>query len=148
MKINWGTAIVLAIISFMTFIIYLVVTMTTSDNFNHDLVTEEYYKQELSFQDQLNRESNAQNLVTNIQTEVTEDGLIISFPPELEYQKIKGNLRLYRPSNKAQDFTIPVSLSSHETFIPGKHLEQGRWNIEIDWTYGEESYYYKKEFTY
>lgn len=148
MKINWGTAIVLSIISFMTFIIVLVVTMTNNKNFNHDLVTEEYYKQELSFQDQLDREKNAQNLVTNIQTEVTDDGFRISFPREMEYSVIKGNLRLYRPSNKAQDFTIPVALVAHQMIIPGKYLEKGRWNIEIDWSYEEENYYYKKEFTY
>ncbi len=148
MKINWGTAIVLSIISFMTFIIVLVVTMTNNKNFNHDLVTEEYYKQELSFQDQLDREKNAQNLVTNIQTEVTDDGFHISFPREMEYSVIKGNLRLYRPSNKAQDFTIPVALVAHQMIIPGKYLEKGRWNIEIDWSYEEENYYYKKEFTY
>lgn len=148
MKINWGTAIVLSIISFMTFIIVLVVTMTNNKNFNHDLVTEEYYKQELSFQDQLDRKKNAQNLVTNIQTEVTDDGFRISFPREMEYSVIKGNLRLYRPSNKAQDFTIPVALIAHQMIIPGKYLEKGRWNIEIDWSYEEENYYYKKEFTY
>jgi hypothetical protein len=29
-KISWGTSIVIAIISFMTFILYLVITMTTN----------------------------------------------------------------------------------------------------------------------
>ena len=65
-KINWGTGIVIAIVSFMSFIIFLVVSMTTNQEFNHDLVVEEYYKQELSFQDQLNWETNSQNLIRNI----------------------------------------------------------------------------------
>ncbi len=42
LKINWGTSIVLSIMSFMTFILYLVITMTTSSEFNHDLVIEDY----------------------------------------------------------------------------------------------------------
>lgn len=148
LKINWGTSIVLAIISFMTFIIVLVVAMTTDKNFNHDLVTEEYYKQELSFQDQLNREANSQNLVTNIAVSKTREGILITFPSNLEYSQIKGEMFLYRPSDKEQDFTIPLKLSQHEMIIPERFLEKGRWNIEIDWSYLEETYYYKKELTY
>ncbi len=148
MKISWGTGIVLAIITFMGFILYLVVTMTTGSEFNHDLVTEEYYKQELTFQDQLNREANSQNLTENIQIQKTEEGILISFPGNLDFSQIKGNILVYRPSNKRQDFDIPLELSASQMIIAGKHLEKGRWNLEIDWSYGEESYYYKKEFTY
>jgi len=148
LKINWGTGIVLAILSFMTFIIYLVVTMTTNQEFTHDLVVEEYYKQELNFQDQLNRESNSQSLRRNIQFEQTEDGVVIYFPSNMEVSKITGKILFYRPSDKKMDFNIPIELSSHEVLIPGRFLEKGRWNIEIDWGYEKEAYYYKKEFTY
>ncbi len=132
----------------MTFIIILVVAMTTDKNFNHDLVTEEYYKQELSFQDQLNREANSQNLVENIDVVKTPDGILIKFPYNLDFKRIEGELFLYRPSNKEQDFTIPLNLSQHEMIVPKRFLEKGRWNIEIDWSYEEESYYYKKELTF
>ncbi|MCM4158316.1 FixH family protein [Antarcticibacterium flavum] len=148
MKINWGTSIVIAIMSFMAFILYLVITMTTNQEFNHDLVTEEYYKQELTFQDQLDRETNAKNLTTNIGVENTDEGIIINFPQDLDLNDIKGNINLYRPSNKEQDFTIPVDLKAHKVLIPARHLETGRWNIEINWTYGSESYYFKKELTF
>lgn len=80
LKINWGTSIVLAIISFMTFILYLVITMTTSSEFNHDLVVEDYYKQELKFQDQMARETNSQTLTRDIEIERSEQGMLINFP--------------------------------------------------------------------
>ena len=147
-KINWGTGIVIAILSFMTFIIFLVVSMTTNQEFNHDLVVEEYYKQELSFQDQLNRETNSQNLRRNIQVEHTENGLTVLFPTNMEVSEITGEILVYRPSNKEMDFNIPVALSSHQLLIPAENLEKGRWNIEIDWAYENESYYFKKEITY
>jgi hypothetical protein len=148
MKINWGTSIVIAIISFMTFILYLVITMTTNQEFNHDLVTEEYYKQELTFQDQLDRETNSKNLVTNIMVEKLDKGMLVSFPADLDLSAIKGSIFMYRPSNKEQDFSIPLNLSTHQILIPGEQLESGRWNIEINWAYDTESYYYKKEFTF
>lgn len=147
-KINWGTGIVIAILSFMTFIIFLVVSMTTNQEFNHDLVVEEYYKQELSFQDQLDREANSLNLRRNIQVEQTENGFTVLFPTNMEVSKITGKILVYRPSDKEMDFNIPIALSSHQLLIPAGNLEKGRWNIEIDWAYEKEFYYFKKELTY
>ncbi|MFD2517677.1 FixH family protein [Salinimicrobium flavum] len=148
MKISWGTAIVLAIISFMTFILFLVVTMSTDEKFSHDLVTEEYYKTELSFQQQLDKEINAQNLTENIKTEKTPEGLVITFPDELEYTGIAGTMFLYRPSDKQLDSEFPLLLSSHQLLVPDKRLAGGRWNINVDWTYAGQSYFYKEEITY
>lgn len=148
MKINWGTGIVLAIVSFVTFILFLVITMSTDKAYSHDLVTEEYYKTELEFQEQLDKEINARNLSENLNIEKTAEGLLISFPEELDPSAIKGKMFLYRPSNKQLDSEIPLSLSSHQLLVPDNRLVGGRWNIHIDWTYGKESYFYKEEINY
>ena len=132
----------------MTFILYLVITMTTNKNFSHDLVIEEYYKQELLFQDQMARETNSQTLIKDIEVKKTLNGMLIDFPPGLDPLLIKGKIMLYRPSSKEQDFSIPIQLSEEQMIIPASLLEAGRWNIIIDWSYLEESYYYKKEFTF
>ena len=148
MKFNWGTGITLAIVGFISFIMYFVVSMSTDKKMAHDLVTEEYYKKELDFQGRLDRELNAQNLVENISIEKTAAGLLIRFPEDLEFQNIEGHVFLYRPSNKQLDVEIPLSLSSHQMLIPEKHLLAGRWNIEINWNYFEENYFFKEELTY
>ena len=148
MKISWGTAIVMAIVSFISFIMFFVITMFTDDAYSHDLVTEEYYKTELQFQEQLDREANATLLSENIRTEKTSEGVVISFPRELDYQKIKGKVFLYRPSNKRLDSEIPLSLSSHQMLVPDKILVGGRWNININWEYEEDSYYFTEEINY
>ena len=148
MKISWGTAIVMAIISFIAFIMFFVITMFTDKAYSHDLVTEEYYKTELAFQDQLNRETNASRLSENIKIERTVEGMLISFPQELEFGKIKGNVFLYRPSNKQLDNEIPISLSSHQLLVPDNRLVGGRWNINIDWQYEDQEYYFKEEINY
>ena len=66
MKISWGTGLVLAIVSFITFIMFLVITMSTDKAYSYDLVTEEYYKTELEFQHQIDKETNATKLSENI----------------------------------------------------------------------------------
>lgn len=148
MKISWGTGIVLAIIGFISFIMYFVITMSTDKAYKYDLVTEEYYKTELAFQQQIDKETNAHNLQENIHIKKTEAGLIITFPKELDFSKIKGKMFLYRPSNKQLDNELPLLLSSSQLLVPDSSLAGGRWNIIIDWSYEDESYYYKKEINY
>ncbi|MCK5400025.1 MAG: FixH family protein, partial [Flavobacteriaceae bacterium] len=50
MKMNWGTGIVIAFIGFIAFIMFFVITMSTNKKYEHDLVTEDYYKEELEYQ--------------------------------------------------------------------------------------------------
>ncbi len=148
MKINWGTGIVIAFIAFISFIMYFVINMMTNDKYEFDLVTENYYGQELEFQHDIDKQKNAKNLEENISWSKTEDGILIQFPENLNINDITGNVFLYRPSNKHLDFDTEISLSSHTLLIPDKRLLGGRWNITIDWKYNGTSYMYKQEISY
>lgn len=148
MKVNWGTAIVIAFVGFIGFIMYFVVSMSTNDKYDHDLVVEDYYQKELKFQSDIDKEKNAKALKTNINWQKTENGILVEFPKELDVKKIKGTVFLYRPSNKKLDFEIPISLSNHNLLIPDNKLLDGRWNISIDWAYNKESYLYKEAINY
>ena len=148
MKINWGTGIVLAFIGFIAFIMYFVVTMITNDKYNHDLVVDDYYKQELEYQKDIDKQTNANKLVKNISYERTQEGLQINFPNNLEPENIKGKVFLYRPSNKQLDFETTISLSKSHLLIPDSSLVDGRWNIKIDWQYSGESYLFKEQIIY
>ncbi|MBU2938932.1 FixH family protein [Lacinutrix sp. C3R15] len=148
MKINWGTGIVIAFIVFISFIMYFIITMMTNNKYDHDLVVEDYYKQELQFQKDIDKETNAKTLVENITYKKTEEGLVIIFPENLSINNITGKVFLYRPSNKQFDFEMPISLSNHNLLIPDKRLLDGRWNINVDWQYNGKNYLYKKEISY
>jgi hypothetical protein len=148
MKINWGTGNVLAFIGFIAFILYFVITMMTNKDYEHDLVTEDYYKAELEYQNDIDKEENSKKLAQNISWKKTEEGILISFPETFEAKNITGNVFLYRPSNKQFDFEAKISLSNHNLLIPDKRLLDGRWNIYVDWQYNGKSYLYKKEIVY
>ncbi len=148
MKINWGTAIVLVFIGFISFILYFVVRMNTEKKYEHDLVIEDYYKKELAFQNEINAEENSKNLENNILIHTTIEGLVISFPKDKNSSDISGMVSLYRPSNKKLDFEIPISLSSSKMIIKDENIIEGRWNIIINWKYNDTSYLFKKSFTY
>jgi len=145
MKINWGGGIVIAIIAFMAFILYFVIRMSTNSKYDYDLVTENYYKSELVFQKEINKEQNLKLLSEPIQIEQKSEGITIIFPAELKPKEIQGKVFLYRPSNKKLDIEIPLSISSNILFLPKKDLAGGRWNIYIDFTHQGTAYLVKKE---
>jgi hypothetical protein len=148
MKINWGTAIVIAFVLFISFIMYFVITMSMDKKYQHDLVIEDYYGQELEFQEDIDKEEYSKTLTSDITWIKTAEGIEIIFPKNLNIVGIEGKVFLYRPSNKHLDFEIPISLSNHNLLIPDKRLLDGRWNLKVDWTYNNKEYLFKKEITY
>ena len=115
---------------------------------NHDLVTEEYYKAELGYQDEIDAENNANDNSAQLKTEKITEGFLIQFPENLDFKNIRGTVSLYRPSNKHLDFDFDIDLSKSHLLIPHKRLLEGRWDIKVLWTYEGEEYLHKQKFTY
>lgn len=147
MKMNWGTAIVLSFVAFISFILYFVIQMNVNHKANHDLVTEDYYKDALNHQTEINAEVNA-NRHEKITLEKTDEGLILHFPENIDFNKAKGTVFLYRPSNKQLDFDLPIRLSDANLLISKERLLDGRWDVKITWSHQEEEYLQKESITY
>ncbi|PWG06891.1 FixH family protein [Polaribacter aquimarinus] len=148
MKFNWGTGIALAIVGFISFIMYFVITMSTDNTYSHDLVTDKYYQQELKYQNEIDATKNAKALKKNITLNRIPEGLQIIFPPNFIPEKIKGKVFLYRPSNKQLDFEMPISITNTYLLVPEKRLLDGRWNITVSWNYKNTPYLFKKELNF
>ncbi len=148
MKINWGTGIVIAIVAFISFIMYFVVTMTTNHDANHDLVTEEYYKAELGYQKEIDAERNAITAASQIKIKKSPEGLLVIFPDGYDDTNVEGIVSLYRPSNKNLDFNLPISLSNSHLLIPDNQLLEGRWDIKVFWEHEEKEFLHKESITF
>jgi nitrogen fixation protein FixH len=148
MKINWGTAIVISFVAFISFILFFVVRMSIDNRSNHDLVTEEYYKAELGYQQEINAENNANENSVKLVVTKTAKGLRVEFPEKLDFKKVKGKISLYRPSNKHLDFDLNLNLSNTHLLIPDKSLLDGRWDIKVFWEYEGQEYLHKENITY
>ncbi len=147
-KINWGTGLVIGMLLFIGFIMYLVVSMMSSDKFNHDLVVEEYYKQELVLNQKLEARSNLALLSKQITGKHVDAGWLLEFPQELNDASIKGVVFLYRPSNKHLDFELPLKISESNLLIPENRLLDGRWNIAVSWTKDGKEFLYEDKIMY
>jgi hypothetical protein len=144
MKINWGTGIVIAFALFMTFILYFVFKVQSDSKYDNELVVDEYYKHDVHFGDEMVRIQNAHDLVKKPIITNTPEGITIVFPDTFVPKNIKGNVSLYRPSNKKLDFEVPISLSNSTLLIPKKSLVGGQWDINMEWQYDRKSYLTKE----
>ena len=148
MKFNWGTGIVLAFIGFISFVMYFVIRMNTEDRADHELVTQEYYKRELAYQNEIDAEKNAVAANAQLKISKTVEGLAVRFPEKFETKEITGKVSLYRPSNRHLDFNFPISLSNTHLLIPDSRLLDGRWDITIEWSYKGKTFLHKEKLTY
>ena len=144
-KINWGTAIVIAFALFMSFILFFVFRVQSDSKYDNELVTEEYYKKEATVQNDINSQKNANALSKKVKINNASEGITVSFPKDLDFTKIKGTVSLYRPSNQKLDFVSPITLSGFDLLIPKKNLVGGLWDITVEWSYDGKTYLNKEE---
>lgn len=146
MKFNWGTGVVIAFALFMTFILSYVYKVQSNDKYDHELVVEDYYKKEATVQGNIEKQQNANALISKVTIENTSEGIKIQFPADFDYSKIKGKVSFYRPSSQKLDFEINISLSSPHLLIPKSNLAGGLWDISVEWNYEGKEFINKESF--
>lgn len=148
MKINWGTGLAIALGAFMIFILSFVYKTFTNKSYDHQLVSKEYYKDEINYQQEIDAEANAKKLNEPIQLKNTEKGILITFPSDVATKKVKGTIAFQRASNVKLDFDLAIELTNNTLLILDKKLARGLYNVKIDWQVGTTKYLYKEKYTY
>ena len=147
-RITWSTAIVLSILAFMIFILSFVYKSIAIEDYHHELVSEDYYKDELHYQEEIDKIENASKLEKNIELKTTEQGLWILFPESMDPSKINGTVSILRFSNKKLDIVEKIVLDQNKMLIPKDRLVKGKWEVKIDWSYDDQAYMYKDSWFY
>lgn len=147
-RLNWPTGIILAIISFMIFILSFVYKSIAIDRYQHELVSEDYYRDELHYQEEINKLNNSNTLEKDIELSNSEKGIVVKFPEDIAQDEISGVIRFQRLSNIKLDFSQEIRLEGHEQLIPDEKLVSGKWSIRVEWNHGEEEYLYKTSWFY
>lgn len=147
-KYNWGHGIATAIAMFVIFISYFVYKTLADPEYEHALVSEEYYKDALHFQNDKNRLKNASNLKQDVIVKHSDKGLEFVFPKDFDYQKIIGQIELQRTNNEELDYETNLKLDSSTYLVPDKMIVRGRYNIQLKWEYDSIPYLLNKKITY
>ena len=138
MSINWGIKIALLYLSFVSLIVVMV---SMSMHQKVDLVSKDYYEEELKFQEKINKSNRANELKEPLSWEVKQGALLLKFPGQFLNQKINGTVFFFRPSDAALDKTVPLSTDSLLLNIPTTQLKRGVYKMQINWKSGKEEYY-------
>lgn len=148
LKISWPTAIIVSIIAFMVFILSFVYKVTFLPEYDHHLVSEEYYKDELNYQKEIDKENKGIALKENVSVKKVSEGLLISFPKEFNPEEISGKISFKRLSNNKVDFEHPIKLESSDFLIKNENLLKGRWDLQIEWVVKKNVYLFKEKLMY
>ena len=138
---NWGNKIFLVFVVFAGIIITMVVI---SFRQNIDLVAEDYYEQEIQYQDQIDRLENSQRLkaLHKFSYVRTNQNGILHFPSELQGRNTEGTIYFFRPSDASLDREFALKLDEQGKQTIGlENLHPGFWKVKIQWKQGGQEYY-------
>lgn len=109
-----------------------------------DLVRDDYYQEEVLYQQQLDRMNRTQPLRGEVRVsyDASRHAITVALPAMHARQKISGRIQLYRPSDAKLDVTVPLSVSADGTQrIDAKNLRAGLWKVRLQWTADGQEYF-------
>lgn len=143
MKFNWGHGVT---IGFTLFVIYILSFVYRSFNENIDLVAEDYYAQEVVFQDRIDETQNAKIYADLISATKIDAQVILEFPKEFQTNGFEGEVHFFRPSDKSLDLKFPLELNDDaQVMFPSQLFKTGRYEVKIHWSMGGENFYLAKQ---
>ncbi|MDO5614656.1 MAG: FixH family protein [Cruoricaptor ignavus] len=139
-KFTWGHGIVIALASFMIFILSMIFFFTKSWQ-NAELVSNNYYEEELNYQEVIDAKNNADALTAKPTFVQNSAGITITFPEEIVIDKNTVNFHLYRTDDAKLDVDKDLSLSADRSInIPDKVLFPGSYTLKIRWYTNDKPY--------
>lgn len=141
MKMNWGFKILFVYILFVLGILSLV---WMSSMQNRDLVSEDYYADEIIYQKTIDRLHNTSTLSSSIEISKDGDILKIIFPTEFKEVKTNCEWTLYFAADKKKDLSGFFSTEHGTGLIKLNKETRGNYLLKLNFKEGIKEYYYEK----
>ena len=138
MKLNWGYKIMAFYTIFVLGIVFLIYLST---QINTDLVTQDYYNQELAFQGMIEKQKHYDALTDKMQVKQNDSMLIVQFPKEMQDKKVDGTITLYCPSAERNDLHFNVNTYQALMEFSKMNIRPGYYTLKADWTAEHVPYY-------
>ena len=111
-----------------------------------DLVTENYYEQELKYQEKIDEAKRAQSLSSPLKYDLNENRLTIFFPNEMKGVKLNAQALVYYAADETKDKTYSLSTVNAKLIISLPVNDKGMYQLKMDWVAGSISYYSEYKF--
>ncbi|AEL28616.1 FixH family protein [Cyclobacterium marinum] len=137
---NWGNGILLLLLVFIGLMVTLVTICVRQDDIH--LVTENYYAEEIKYQEHIDRVNNTQAIEGKVlQYDSVSKTLQFKLPIGA-----KGELHLFRPSDARMDKKIQVEIKDADfSILKLDDLEPGYWKVKMTWEAGGVAFFEEKK---
>jgi hypothetical protein len=137
---SWGYKIAAMYGGFVAFIISMVVVCVKQDDIH--LVSKDYYKEEIAYQDQIDKLTNAKRLTGGVGVQYTTASQeVLLFLPQAMHQAT-GSVLFFRPADARKDQKVALQLNeSGKQIISTRGLSKGLWKVKVQWTYQNIPYF-------
>ncbi len=138
-NLNWGHGLMIALGCFILFILTMIFTFPTGSE-NSDLVSDNYYEEELEYQKIIDAKENAAALTQVPTYKASVNGINITFPEAVQPDDNKVNFVLFRTEDSNLDVKKEVSLHNHQFNIPKQVISKGSYTLKLRWNENKKPY--------
>jgi len=138
---NWGKGIFIAFTAFIIFILYMVFTLMSK---NTDLESEDYYKKEIAFQDEIDASKNYNTLDQKLEVKQDEQFVLIQLPDSLKIENI--NIHFTKPNDDKSDISFE-NVDTKNFMIEKSKLNKGKYSISVDFNVEGKPHLFKDDIT-
>lgn len=144
MTINWGHKLLLVFLVFGSGMSYLVYRCVKT---NYDLVSKEYYKDELEYQKVIDGTNKANSLSSKVQVIQNDRDIVLEFPAEMKQELLSGTAWFYCPVDAGRDKKITLAVSAGKQEIARQLFAAGNYIVKLNWSNGSQQYYTEQTIT-
>lgn len=142
MKLSWGYKIMFV---YIVFVAGMGVLVFKASNQKFDLVTNDYYDQELKYQQVIDQAANSSKLSAPVAIERKEGELKISFPDEMKNKKKLVDFYLYYAADAKKDFRKSFEINENELAQALPVGMKGMYELKLSWEAEGVKYYFEQK---
>ncbi|RYZ50236.1 MAG: hypothetical protein EOP49_14470 [Sphingobacteriales bacterium] len=137
-KLNWGAR---AAILYGGFVILMVSLVTASMKQDFQLVSKDYYEQEVKYQEVLDAGKNQSALSAPVSIAANSEMVTVKLPAEFNEEQIEGKVTFYAAANAAWDKSFSFPPGEGTLLIPRSQLHQTTYTVKVTWQGAGKTYY-------
>ena len=140
---SWGTKI---IVVFSVFVVLMMTLVYKSYQTKFELVSKDYYKEELEYQNVIDASKNSADLSVKLDIVQTERDFKLVIPDSLKTADIVGDEHFYCPYNSQNDMKFALKIKEDGTIIfDNSQLKGGRYILKLKCNLNGKSYFIEKD---
>jgi hypothetical protein len=143
MKFNWGYKILFVYLAFAGGILYMVYLTTLQ---NRDLVSENYYEEELAYQKVIDQSAKTAQLSAAVKVNLNQIKRVIEIqlPPEFNKVNTVGKWNLYFAADQKMDLEGTINTNDGSQAIQLPQGRNGNYTLKLEWESNGLSYYFEE----